>query len=75
MAPPSSGDSSLENIISPCVRDCCLNGEDVCLGCFRSIDEILQWSDATEQQKQKIIHLANARKIDHRLKFGSCIAR
>ncbi|MDP1667013.1 MAG: DUF1289 domain-containing protein [Methylobacter sp.] len=62
-APFSSGDSSLENIISPCVRDCCLNEEDVCLGCFRSIDEILQWSDATEQQKQKIIHLANARKL------------
>ncbi|EGW20819.1 DUF1289 domain-containing protein [Methylobacter tundripaludum] len=51
------------NIISPCVRNCCLNGEDVCLGCFRSIDEILQWSDATEQQKQKIIYLANARKL------------
>ncbi|MFA5017062.1 MAG: DUF1289 domain-containing protein [Methylobacter sp.] len=40
-----------------------MNGEDVCLGCFRSINEILQWSDATEQQKQKIIHLANARKL------------
>jgi len=62
---------SLENIISPCVRNCCLNEEDVCLGCFRSIDEILQWKDATEQRKQEIINLANARKIDHRLKYGT----
>ncbi|MDO9270007.1 MAG: DUF1289 domain-containing protein [Methylobacter sp.] len=66
-------DSSLINIISPCVRNCCLNDENVCLGCFRSIDEIIQWSDATEQQKQKIINLANARKIDHRLKYRSYI--
>jgi len=62
---------SLVTIISPCVRNCCLNEEDICLGCFRSIDEILQWSNATAQQKQKIIQLANARKriidlnIDH----------
>jgi len=59
----------LVNIVSPCVRNCCLNEEDVCLGCFRSIDEILQWKEASEQQKQRIINLANARKIDHRLKY------
>jgi len=69
--PAGSGGCSLVNIISPCVRNCCLNEEDICLGCFRSIDEILQWSNATAQQKQKIIQLANARKriidlnIDH----------
>lgn len=74
-APSSFGDSSLVNIISPCVRNCCLNEENVCLGCFRSIDEILQWRDATEQQKQEIINLANARKIDHRLKYESYIYR
>ncbi|TAK62197.1 MAG: DUF1289 domain-containing protein [Methylobacter sp.] len=62
-------------MISPCVRNCCLNEENVCLGCFRSIDEILQWRDATEQQKQEIINLANARKIDHRLKYESYIYR
>ncbi|MGZ8238953.1 MAG: DUF1289 domain-containing protein [Methylobacter sp.] len=63
----------MTNIISPCVRNCCLNEENVCLGCFRSIDEIIQWSGATEQQKQEILNLANARKIDHRLKYGSNI--
>lgn len=31
---------------SPCVRNCCLNDDDVCLGCFRSLDEIRTWSGA-----------------------------
>lgn len=61
------------NMISPCVRNCCLNEEDVCLGCFRSIDEILQWSEATEQKKQLIVNLANARKIEHQVKYRSNI--
>jgi predicted Fe-S protein YdhL (DUF1289 family) len=59
----------LVNIVSPCVRNCCLNEQGICLGCFRSIDEILQWKDAAEQQKQEIINLANARKIEYRLKY------
>ncbi|MFZ2404635.1 MAG: DUF1289 domain-containing protein [Methylobacter sp.] len=58
------------NIASPCIRNCCLNEENICLGCFRSIDEIMQWNNVTEQQKREILNLANARKIDHRLKYG-----
>lgn len=53
---------SLEKIVSPCVRNCCLNENDICLGCFRSIDEICQWAGATEREKQKILVLADARK-------------
>ncbi|MGZ5016093.1 MAG: DUF1289 domain-containing protein [Methylobacter sp.] len=45
------------------------------MGCFRSIDEILQWSGATEQQKQTIINSASARKIDHRLKYKRFVDR
>ncbi|TAN67363.1 MAG: DUF1289 domain-containing protein [Methylobacter sp.] len=59
----------MANIISPCVRNCCLDEQGICLGCFRSIDEILQWRNVTEQQKQEIINLANARKIKHTHKF------
>lgn len=58
-------------INSPCVRNCCLNEDNICLGCFRSIDEICQWSAATEQQKKAIIGLASARKHAHHLTYGS----
>lgn len=58
----------MEKINSPCVRNCCLDQGDICLGCFRSLDEILQWSKATEQEKQEILHLTDLRRNGHQLK-------
>ena len=40
---------------SPCVSNCCLNEEDICLGCFRSLAEITGWSQASDSGKQDII--------------------
>ena len=40
---------------SPCVSNCCLNEEDICLGCFRSLSEITGWSQASDSGKQNII--------------------
>ncbi len=47
---------------SPCIRYCCLNDEDICLGCFRSLDEIKQWQSASNKQRQKILDVADKRK-------------
>ncbi|GGI86332.1 DUF1289 domain-containing protein [Shewanella gelidii] len=47
---------------TPCVRKCCLNEEDMCLGCFRLLEEILAWHHADEDQKQVIIAAALQRK-------------
>ncbi|GHF87188.1 DUF1289 domain-containing protein [Thalassotalea marina] len=47
---------------SPCVRKCCLNENDICLGCFRHIDEIVGWSKMTEIEKRKIIENCNLRE-------------
>jgi predicted Fe-S protein YdhL (DUF1289 family) len=44
--------------------------EDICLGCFRSLDEIIQWSNATALKKEAIIIATNARKLEHKLKYG-----
>jgi predicted Fe-S protein YdhL (DUF1289 family) len=60
----------MAEVFSPCVRNCCLNDEDNCLGCFRSVDEIMEWHVATEQRKQQIIELAETRKTDYRRKYG-----
>jgi predicted Fe-S protein YdhL (DUF1289 family) len=43
------------SIKSPCRRNCCLNQEDVCLGCGRSIDEITGWQRASNSQRQQIL--------------------
>ncbi|ABZ77375.1 protein of unknown function DUF1289 [Shewanella halifaxensis HAW-EB4] len=39
---------------SPCVAKCGLNDEDYCMGCYRHIDEIVAWSQASDEQKTQI---------------------
>jgi len=56
LTPPSSV------IDSPCVRNCCLNDDDICLGCGRSLQEITQWGNATTADKIKILQLSAERK-------------
>ena len=45
---------------SPCVRNCCLDDEDTCLGCFRSLEEIKEWGLADAQRR--LVILGNARR-------------
>jgi len=42
-------------IDSPCVRNCCLDKQDICLGCGRTMTEIIHWGDASEAEKKKIL--------------------
>lgn len=51
-------------IQSPCSNNCCLDPDDICLGCFRSVEEIMQWAstDTSSQQKQQILINAKQRK-------------
>lgn len=57
----SSGD---KQVPSPCIRNCCLDDQDICLGCFRSMEEILQWGDASDQRRQEILVKIEQRKRD-----------
>ena len=57
-------------IPSPCVRNCCLNEKDVCLGCFRHLDEITRWTEADDVERCLILEKATARKVAHRAKFS-----
>ncbi len=50
------------SVDSPCVRNCCLDKKDVCLGCGRTIDEIIRWNDVDDKEKQKILSSAKKRK-------------
>lgn len=41
-----------EELESPCVKLCVVHPEArICLGCYRSIEEISQWSRMTEDQR------------------------
>ncbi|WP_082355600.1 MULTISPECIES: DUF1289 domain-containing protein [Pseudoalteromonas] len=50
---------------NPCIRHCCLDGNDTCIGCFRTLDEILAWHSARPEQKQQILNACQKRKNAH----------
>ncbi len=50
-------------IDNPCVRNCCLDHADVCLGCGRHVDEITGWHQATDAEKQQILQKAAERLL------------
>ena len=47
---------------SPCVRKCTLDENDICVGCFRSLDEICAWGGASNNQRREMLELAAARR-------------
>jgi predicted Fe-S protein YdhL (DUF1289 family) len=50
------------NTKSPCVSNCCLNEDDVCLGCFRHIEEIVDWKQTSNEGRITILERCKARK-------------
>jgi predicted Fe-S protein YdhL (DUF1289 family) len=42
-------------LASPCVRNCCLDDDNVCMGCGRSLEEIIQWGSASDADKSAIL--------------------
>ena len=53
--------SQLESISSPCIRNCCLNNNDICIGCFRHLDEIIGWQERSNNEKKLIIEKCQKR--------------
>jgi len=47
---------------SPCVRNCCLDDNDICLGCYRSITEITGWSGADHFKRSEILARCRQRR-------------
>jgi len=42
------------NVESPCISICRYENE-ICVGCGRTVDEVTEWYNFTDKQKQKII--------------------
>ncbi len=50
-----------EAVKSPCVSVCALGENDLCMGCFRSTQEITDWSSYDDERKREVVRLANER--------------
>jgi uncharacterized protein len=55
----SNTDSSAQ---SPCIRNCCLDDDLTCLGCFRSLDEIKEWGIVDNHRRRIILQNAQQRR-------------
>ena len=40
---------------SPCDRHSCLLENEICMGCKRTIDEIMEWNELSSEQKANIM--------------------
>lgn len=52
----------MNKVESPCVRNCCLNKDDICTGCLRSLEEIKEWSVVSDEVKETIMIRINHQK-------------
>ena len=54
---------------NPCVKNCCLNQQNVCLGCFRTLEEILAWHDYSEDDTKVAMLKCEKRKTAYYVRF------
>jgi predicted Fe-S protein YdhL (DUF1289 family) len=59
-----------DNLASPCVRNCCLDERNVCIGCGRSLEEIIRWGTATDEEKREILENSRRRASERRQRFA-----
>ena len=46
--------------MSPCTRNCSLNNStNICKGCGRTINEIVEWTRMTDEEKQEVMKRLN----------------
>ncbi len=62
--PLSKSSSQITPVVSsPCINLCELNDESICVGCYRSIDEIINWLSLSSYDQLLVIEQSNSRKI------------
>ena len=52
-------------VASPCVSLCALDDDDLCVGCFRTLKEITDWSDYSEDKKRAVVIESRQRMKNH----------
>ena len=49
------------SIPSPCISVCLLDKNDVCVGCWRTADEITEWNECDDDRKLEILSCCRQR--------------
>ena len=59
---PASQNFTESAVESPCVRLCTLGHDNVCVGCFRSLEEICAWGTASADEQRAILKAVEERR-------------
>ena len=59
--------NDMATLESPCIRNCCLDSNDICMGCFRSLTEITQWTLVNDKTRQEFLKNVVERKSKNKI--------
>ena len=56
----------IEDIVSPCIGVCAINDNNgFCHGCYRTVEEIREWWNMTDQDREKVMGTLDQRLLDN----------
>jgi predicted Fe-S protein YdhL (DUF1289 family) len=56
----------IEDIVSPCIGVCAINySNGFCQGCYRTVEEIREWWNMTDQDREKVMGTLDQRLLDN----------
>lgn len=47
--------ADVDVVKSPCISVCALSDDGICIGCWRSVDEIAVWSELDNERKREVV--------------------
>jgi len=51
-----------DKVRSPCVQICALDERDICIGCQRTGDEILRWTQMSNEERREVLRKVAVRE-------------
>lgn len=58
--------SNIEDIVSPCIGVCAINDANgFCHGCYRTVEEIREWWNMTDEDREKVMGALDQRLLDN----------
>ncbi len=58
--------SNIEDIVSPCIGVCAINDANgFCQGCYRTVEEIREWWNMSDQERDKVMSALDQRLLDN----------
>ena len=56
----------IEDIVSPCIGVCAINDSNgFCQGCYRTVEEIREWWNMSDQEREKVMGTLDQRLLDN----------